>query len=778
MDTDRLTYLRSTVLICGLLLLAAWCAAAIATNRAGPVRCDVGAEEDIGCARGFETRERDGRSFRWTDGEAAVRLHAAGYGAPLLAEITLAAPRPPDVAAPRVTLNLGGAQATFAPAPQPRTYRLLAPPGFPAGDVATLRIAGETWRPPGDRRALGVQVYDAALRPLGAVLFPAPLHTLALLGIGLAAALANGGRWSALSALAAILLAAALWALLPARAAPFLPGLALLLGPVALANRFGRRAAELAGRAARLERGHSAGVWPVTLAVLLGATIDWAFAAGLARGPWLSAGVIAQAAITFGALWLASSAGLTLGRVLGVALAVRLLALGGRLLIGAGAGDPDVELFYSYGRATLELGVPVVEYPSGALPFWALLALPGSRELFALLLPLLNTACDLLIVFGLWKIVDCRLQIADFPVQPPISNLQSPIPLFYALSPLLLPFWHGKYDPLPGALLALGLAAFATGRPLASGALLGLGGAVKWVPWLAAPLLALHYLRRATSGSQRPVTSSGRSASALGLSAPVVGLRSPALWRFAGGLVAAIALASLPFALRDPGAFLAPYTLQGGRPLIGESLWFLPALLAEPGLLAGLTHPWSNVESSAIAPGLTVAAQGLALAALALPLLLLPPERRRTLALAALAPGAFLLLNRIFSPQYVLLITVSALAAGAATLRRREALVLVGLLAAMQAANLLVWPYTSRYWLAASAVLFGVGLPLLAWLAARAALPRPAPLQLELERPAEEGADPHDDRQHAETLERGGDRHRPNDVGGYQELQPEEQRPP
>ncbi len=707
-----------------LLLCSACLAAFLALNLAGPPRCDVGAEEDIGCARGFETRERDGRSFRWTDAAAQVRLHAAGYSAPLLVRIELAALRPAEAPPPRVDLALGRAQASFAAAPQPRHYLLLLEPAFPAGDIATLTVASETWRPPRDRRDLGVQVYDVTARPLGGPRLPGPLQVLALLGIGLAAALLSAThptgaaqaqrsapRYSApplVAGLAALVLAASLWALLPARVAPFLPWLALLLGGLALAW-----ARWLPHRA----RADGAAAIPLALAVLAGAALDAAIVTDAARGAWRSAAVLAQGAATLAALWWvcfrrasATAPALTLPVALGVAFAVRLLALGVRVVAGAAAGDPDVELFYSYGRATIELGTPVVEYPSGALVAWALMALPGSRELFALLLPLFNTACDMLIVWALWQIGAHSAQPADREGGAASFDLQPALPLFYALSPLLVPFWHGKYDPLPAALLALGLAAFAAGRPARSGALLGFGGAVKWVPWLAAPLLALHYLRARRTGT--PVAEAAR---------------------FTAGLIAAVALASLPFALHNPAAFLAPYTLQGGRPLIGESLWFLPALIAEPGLLAELVSPWSNVESAVISPGLTVAAQGLALAALGLALLLAPPHARRTLALAALAPAAFLLLNRIFSPQYVLLITVSALAAGAATLRGRDALALLSLLTVAQAANLLVWPYTSRLWLAASAALFASGLAALIWLALRAALPRPAPLQLQRE---------------------------------------------
>jgi hypothetical protein len=191
--------------------------------------------------------------------------------------------------------------------------------------------------------------------------------------------------------------------------------------------------------------------------------------------------------------------------------------------------------------------------------------------------------------------------------------------------------------------------------------------------------------------------------------------------RFALGGVLAIGAASLPFALRDQGAFLAPYTFQGGRPIIGESVWFLPAVLMDPGLLAELPSPWSGVQSPPFPPALTLLGQALVLIALALPSLLRPDDARRALVAAALVPAAFLLLNRVFSPQYVLIITAAALAAGAAVLRGREPLALIALLVVAQAGNLLVWPFTARLWLLPSAALFASAIAALAWLALRSA---------------------------------------------------------
>lgn len=717
---------RRSVVI--LLAFAALLAAAAATWAAPSPRCVVGEEDDLGCARGFDLRESDPRGpFRWTNGAAAVRLAGAGYGPPPIVELVLAAPRPDGSPPPRTVVAAGRSAVVLAPAPAPRRYRLLA--SGPGGEALGITIAGETFSP-GGRRTLGVQVYQArAVLPAGPRL-PAALPTLSLLALGLAASLLvrdHRPAWErAIVPCLAIGGAAVLWVWLPGRVVPYLPALALIVGGAAVV-------ASRAGGSALLLRP------PVAAAVAGGAALDAAIVAQAIPRELIVLALAAQAALVVWAVWatcerrsgmgdrrsntgdsLPQSHNSDLGSpisnlasVLFVALAVRLLGMAARLLAAQAASDPDTGLFYAYGRAALEIGVPIVEYPSGALIPWMLLALPGSRELFGLLLPLLNLACDLAIVWGIWKIGDWRSEIHAGAARSPISSLQTLFPLFYALSPLLLPFWHAKYDPLPAALLVLGLAAFAAGRPGWAGAALGLGGAVKWVPWLAAPFLAWHLLR------SRPPTTDDRPGGSARMVSVVGGRRSlVSAGRFLLGFALAVTAASLPFALRDWEAFLAPYRLQGGRPLIGESLWFPLAALMRPSLLETIGVPWSGVRGSPLPAWALVGSQLLVLGALGLAQLLFPVERRRTVALAALAPVLFLLLNRVFSPQYMLIVTACALAAAAASWRERPATPLLALLALAQAANLLVWPNTAPYWLVASLVMFAAALAAVGWLLA------------------------------------------------------------
>lgn len=676
-----------------LLAAIAAIAACAIVNLAPPPVCRVGLEEDIGCARGFETRERSGgRAYRWTDGDSAVTLWGAGYAAPLLAQITIAAPRPPEAPPPTAQIRAGPLAFSDEMSAQPRRYTVLVPPRPPLGDALAFELRSATFDPAHDKRDLGVQVFGASATPTGRWRIPGATLVLSLIGIvralawprprwcrrqrgdqprliaaGVAVHSPHAAPWlvSCLSLSALVALAA----LLPARVVPFLPLAALLL------------------LAARASGALDARLAPPLLGVIAAnALLDAAIVAGVIPPSAVPLAYAAQGGLVALAL-LHGTARPTLPTALLVCLLVRLLALAARLLSGNGASDPDIELFYAYGRATLDLGVPTVEYPSGALAVWALLALGASRELFALLLPLLNLVCDLAIVWAIAQLGRGRRE----------ANV---LALCYALSPLLLPFWHGKFDPLPAALLLLGVMGFASGRLALAGALLAFGGAVKWAPWLAALPLGV-WLLAAEPGN---AGWSGRLGSIV---------------RLGGGFALTLALVSLPFAAADLDNFLAPYRLQSGRGMTGESVWFLAALARDPGLLARLAAPWSAVEQRVVPVWLMVGAQAAAMAALTFA----GVRRGRDGALAAalLVPAAFLLLNRVFSPQYLLPIAAAAL--GAAAMRgeaggevgreaggeaggARWARPVVGALLLAQWANLLVWPATQRWWLLASGIVF------------------------------------------------------------------------
>jgi hypothetical protein len=85
-----------------------------------------------------------------------------------------------------------------------------------------------------------------------------------------------------------------------------------------------------------------------------------------------------------------------------------------------------------------------------------------------------------------------------------------------------------------------------------------------------------------------------------------------------------------------------------------------------------------------------------------------------------MAPVVFLLANRVFSPQYLVLILAAWAIAGALVLERRRDQLVLGLLAmAATTANAFVYPYTLYQlglWRAASAVLFVLGFATSAWI--------------------------------------------------------------
>jgi hypothetical protein len=97
---------------------------------------------------------------------------------------------------------------------------------------------------------------------------------------------------------------------------------------------------------------------------------------------------------------------------------------------------------------------------------------------------------------------------------------------------------------------------------------------------------------------------------------------------------------------------------------------------------------------------------------------------RAAVAVAAMGPVLFLLLNRVFSPQYLVLMTAAWAVAGALLLDgRRDQLVLGAGVMLATTANALVYPYTlqqANLWRVASAGMFAVALSMSLWLVTRA----------------------------------------------------------
>ena len=177
-----------------------------------------------------------------------------------------------------------------------------------------------------------------------------------------------------------------------------------------------------------------------------------------------------------------------------------------------------------------------------------------------------------------------------------------------------------NWDMLAVLLVAGGMWAWARERPQLAGVLIGLGTAAKLYPVLLLLPLALLGWR---TGRLRPVASAA----------------------VAGAL--AWLVVNLPFMLLNFESWATFYRLSQSRPAGFSSVWYLLQI-----------HGYVVLPLNTWASGLT-AVLLLAVCALAL----LAPRRPRVAQLAFLVVAAFLLANKVYSPQYLLwLVPLAALA--------------------------------------------------------------------------------------------------------------------
>lgn len=191
-----------------------------------------------------------------------------------------------------------------------------------------------------------------------------------------------------------------------------------------------------------------------------------------------------------------------------------------------------------------------------------------------------------------------------------------------ALAPTLALAGTINWDLYAVALLAVAMLAWARRRPVAAGVLLGLAIAAKFYPlFVLGPLLVLCW----RAGKMK------------------------AFAQAAGAAVVAWLVVNVPVMVRDFDGWAQFYVLSRERAAGFSSIWFV---LDQQGF--GLPERLLNP----VAGGLFVAAS-LAIAWLALA----APRRPRLPQLAFLTIAAFLLTNKVYSPQYVLwLLPLAALA--------------------------------------------------------------------------------------------------------------------
>jgi hypothetical protein len=350
------------------------------------------------------------------------------------------------------------------------------------------------------------------------------------------------------------------------------------------------------------------------------------------------------------------------------------------------AGDHDpVDVYPFQGQTLLDGDYPESEYPPGAVALFALETWLGggaARTSNALFMIPFQLACVALV----WSL---RTQWTPW------------LAAALALWPLNAFYWEFRFDLVPTAALLAGLVLARRDRWYEAGLVLGLGATVKWTPVLAFVPLLLWLLRT------RRFEKAG--AQLLGFVIPV-------------------ALANLPLLLWRSDELLHAYTTQNARTVTAESFVYLPISLfwdVGPGYwYFGAADVPPDANQAAIWMQLLAVAGVVVLGALA-------RTHSSAIALAGLAPAVFLLMNRIFSPQFYVLILAAVVVAAALVVSRREELFAVmGAYAVATTANTVLFQSllgaqpvsTVPAWKAISALSFVPAVAAVGWLVVRAAL--------------------------------------------------------
>jgi uncharacterized membrane protein len=386
----------------------------------------------------------------------------------------------------------------------------------------------------------------------------------------------------------------------------------------------------------------------------------------------------AVAAVAFLAAWRAQER-LRLGPLLVLTLAFNVAWIGVDLALDATSIDSAV-LYRIWGNSLLHGHYPDAQYPPAAVLLFAFDALVGggpTRIAHAFVM----IPFQLLTVAAVWAL---RTRYSAW------------LAALVALWPLNAYLWEFRFDLFPTALLALGLVFALRERWALAGALLGLGAAAKWTPALACAVLLVWL---------------------------VAGRRWRPALRHISAFAAVFVGLHLPFLIWSPHHTLYAYRYFHSQGVTGESLWYL--LLAPVGrATVSLREFWLPAHVPHWVNPLTTVAQVVVLVALAAVAWRVRASARAGIAVAAMAPVFFLLLNRVFSPQYLVLMVAAWAIAGALLLEsRRDQLLLGAGVMLATTANALVYPYTlhqADLWRVASAATFIFALWMSAWMVWRA----------------------------------------------------------
>jgi len=196
-----------------------------------------------------------------------------------------------------------------------------------------------------------------------------------------------------------------------------------------------------------------------------------------------------------------------------------------------------------------------------------------------------------------------------------------------ALSPLVAVHVFTNFDALAVAAATLGLLALVRNRPLLAGVLLGIGGGFKFYPLLLLGPIFVLGMRRWRDGRTL----------------------APALRTSVTALVTVVAV-NAPVALAWPTGWLEFFRLNRTRPADPDSLYYVLSHFSE---WAGFDGRLTAGEAPAVLNVVSIVLFALCCAAIAA-LAWWAPRTPRLASLAFLVVATFLLVNKVWSPQYSL----------------------------------------------------------------------------------------------------------------------------
>jgi hypothetical protein len=350
---------------------------------------------------------------------------------------------------------------------------------------------------------------------------------------------------------------------------------------------------------------------------------------------------------------------------------------------GATIADQDTALFFGYGRELALGNYTWMEYPQGSLLLFTAgyLLSGGELEIFRVILPLICLAFEFIML-------GCLIWLGKRYATERVAN---DLCLFYAVSPFTLILWYGKFDAVPAALLTLGLVLFVAGRRFLSAFVLGIGFLVKWFPGIPLAFLFLYLIRKKE-------------------------YQSAAQFTLVATLTVLIPLAI--FWQISPQNFIYTYTFQGTRPAMGESLPYLILYIVEPGARLAVGYPpWDGIKSTLLTSGVSSIIMITSIGLLWIISAWMPLRKETTTVFGGLGVASFILTNRIFSPQFILvLFVIYAIGLTIFSAKSRITPIADIIILVLTFLNYLVWPLWYEHWLAASALFFALNLILVGWL--------------------------------------------------------------